>query len=94
MRAGRTIFFSLRSAWSQSSCPNCFGGRDFVRQELLRPDDVTETSYIDGYAGFKIAEHWLWKDTSTASAQGSDPCFCEVWFNAARNRAFIGYVAD
>lgn len=74
--------------------PELLRGRNFVRQELLRPDDVTETSYINGYVGFKIAEHWLWKDPATASDQGVDPCFCEVWFNAARDRALIHYAAD
>jgi hypothetical protein len=74
--------------------PELLRGRDFVRQELSQAETVTQASYIDGYVGFKIAEHWLWKDPATASAQGGDPCFCEVWFNAARDRAFIGYVAD
>jgi hypothetical protein len=74
--------------------PELLRGRDFVRQELSQAETVTQASYIDGYVGFKIAEHWLWKDPATASAQGGDPCFCEVWLNAARDRAFIGYVAD
>lgn len=74
--------------------PDLLRGREFVRQELLRPDEVTETSYIEGYKGFTIAEHWLWRDPATASEHDTFGCYCEVWLNAARDRAFVCYVAE
>ena len=69
-------------------------GRDFVEQKLRRPDQVTETTYIEGYKGFTVAEHWLWQARPTGSKEGGIGCWCEVWVNAARDRAFIEYAAD
>jgi hypothetical protein len=74
--------------------PELLRGRDFVRQELRRPDEVTETSYIQGYKGFSIAEHWRWQDPSTASEHDTFGRYCDVWVNAAHDRVFIEYVAD
>jgi hypothetical protein len=74
--------------------PQLLLGREFVRQELLRPDEVTETTYIEGYKGFTIAEHWLWRDPATASEHDTFNCYCEVWLNAAHDRAFVCYVAE
>jgi hypothetical protein len=74
--------------------PQLLRGREFVRQELLRPDEVTETTYIEGYQGFTIAEHWLWRDPATASEHDTFSCYCEVWLNATHDRAFVCYVAE
>lgn len=74
--------------------PQLLRGREFVRQELLRPDEVTETTYIEGYKGFTVAEHWLWRARPTGSKDEWVGCWCEVWVNAARDRAFIEYAAD
>ncbi len=69
-------------------------GRDFIEQTLWRPDQVTETTYIEGYKGFSIAEHWLWQERPLGSKEGGIGRWCEVWVNAARDRAFIEYAAD
>lgn len=74
--------------------PELLRGRDFVRQELLRPNDVTETTYIEGYVGFTIAEHWHWQDRPQKIANGDLGSSCSIWFNAAHDRAFIEYMAD
>jgi hypothetical protein len=69
-------------------------GREFYEQEVRRPDELTETTYIEGYKGFSIAEHWLWQERPLGSKGGSIGRWCEVWVNAARDRAFIEYAAD
>jgi hypothetical protein len=69
-------------------------GREFVRQELRRLDEVTETNYIEGYVGFTVAERWLWQDPFTASEHGTFGRFCEVSINATHDRVFIEYVVD
>ena len=66
--------------------PELMRGRAFTRQELVRPGEVTETNYIEGYMGFTIAEHWRWT--------GSFSCFCDVSVNAAQDRVFIEYVVE
>lgn len=74
--------------------PELLLGREFTTKELVRPDEVTETTYIEGYKGFTIAEHWLWRDPATASECDTFSCYCEVWLNAAHDRAFVCYVAE
>jgi hypothetical protein len=74
--------------------PELLQGRGFVRQELRHTDERTETNYIEGYVGFTIAEHWRWQDPSTVSEPNAVGRFCEVYVNAANDRAFIEYVVD
>lgn len=74
--------------------PELLRGREFIRKELVRPDEVTETTYIEGYKGFTIAEHWRWIDPITVSGNGTFGRFCDVSVNAAHNRVFIEYVVE
>lgn len=74
--------------------PELLRGREFTRQDLVRPGVVTETTYIEGYKGFTIAEHWRWIDPTTVSENGTFGRFCDVCVNAAHDRAFIEYTAD
>lgn len=74
--------------------PELLRGREFTRQELVRPDEVTETTYIEGYKGFTITEHWRWLDPSTVSASGTFGRFCDARVNAAHDRVFIEYVIE
>ena len=74
--------------------PELLRGREFIRKELVRPDEVTETTYIEGYKGFTIAEHWHWEDQPPPSQNIDIGCWCNVWMNAAHDRVFIEYVAD
>lgn len=69
-------------------------GRTFRQQELIRPNDLTDAARIDGYTGFAIAEHWSWEDRSTALRPGDMGSACDIWWNAAHNRAFVRYTAD
>ncbi len=55
---------------------------------------MTETTYIEGYKGFTIAEQWRWIDPSTVSENGTFGRFCDVSVNAAHDRLFIEYVID
>ncbi len=69
-------------------------GRKFAREEIIEGRQTTDSTRIDGYTGFTLAEHWSWADRSTVTRPGDYGSACQIWINSAHDRVFIRYTAD